>query len=121
MAGNFSGYSMIWPYPMDIPAFMEGCYALVETDFTIRDGAGKGVAGLSEAATLSGVFWGSEKGSVTEDLTGTQPFASLDRSGFEAAIEAKNTAIANSAMSSLVQASYTYDAERNCPVLAGAQ
>lgn len=121
VAGNFSGYSMIWPYPMDIPAFMEGCYALVETDFTIRDGAGKGVAGLSEAATLSGVFWGSEKGSVTEDLTGTQPFASLDQSGFEAAIEAMNTAIANSAMSSLVQASYTYDAERNCPVLAGAQ
>lgn len=121
VAGNFSGYSMIWPYPMDIPAFMEGCYALVETDFTIRDGAGKGIAGLSEAATLSGVFWGSRKGSVTEDLTGAQPFASLDRSGFEAAIEAMNTAIANSAMSSLVQASYTYDAERNCPVLAGAQ
>lgn len=38
IAGTFSGYSMIYPVVMEIPAYMDGCYALVETDFSLSGG-----------------------------------------------------------------------------------
>ena len=121
IAGNFSGYSMIWPVVMEIPAFMHGCYALVESDFAITDGSAKGVAGYSEAAVCTGIYWGSKKGDIGEELAGCEAFASLDQAGFEAAIEQMNAAIANSAIASLVQVSYVYDAAKGIPVLSDAQ
>lgn len=38
IAGTFSGYSMIYPVVMEIPAYMDGCYTLVETDFSLSGG-----------------------------------------------------------------------------------
>lgn len=121
IAGTFSGYSMIYPVVMEIPAYMDGCYALVETDFSLSGGTARGVAGASEAALLNGVFWGSTQDGVSETLPDSKAFASLDQSGFEAAITEMNDAIAASMMAQLVQVGYTYDTSLGHPVLTGAR
>jgi len=121
IAGTFSGYSMIYPVVMEIPAYMDGCYALVETDFSLSGGTARGVAGASEAALLNGVFWGSTQDGVSETLPDSKAFASLDQSGFEAAIAEMNDAIAASMMAQLVQVGYTYDTSLGHPVLTGAR
>ena len=81
----------------------------------------RGVAGASEAALLNGVFWGSTQDGVSETLPDSKAFASLDQSGFEAAIAEMNDAIAASMMAQLVQVGYTYDTSLGHPVLTGAR
>ena len=112
---------MIYPVVMEIPAYMDGCYALIETDFSLSGGTARGVAGASEAALLNGVFWGSTQDGVSETLPDSKAFASLDQSGFEAAIAEMNDAIAASMMAQLVQGGYTYDTALGHPVLTGAR
>lgn len=77
------------------------------------------MAGASEAALLNGVFWGSTQDGVSETLPDSKAFASLDQSGFEAAIAEMNDAIAASMMAQLVQVGYTYDTSLGHPVLTG--
>ena len=79
------------------------------------------MAGASEAALLNGVFWGSTQDGVSETLPDSKAFASLDQSGFEAAIAEMNDAIAASMMAQLVQVGYTYDTSLEHPVLTGAR
>lgn len=119
LAGTFSGLNMIWPVQMTLPAYMDGCYAIADAEFSVKDGTAKGIAGKSEDATLNGVFWGSGNSSLEESVAGAAKFASLDKSGFESAIASMNEAIKNSLMASMVSASYTYDSSRNLPVISG--
>lgn len=113
IAGDFSGLDyFIW----NIPAYMTGCYAISDGAFSVGGrSAGKGVAGVSEAAEFSAVFWGSHDASVTEDLAGTSAFESLDQGGFEAAIEQMNSAIL---ASQVAVVSFAYDPVKGIPVLA---
>ena len=99
----------------------EYLWPLVETDFSLSGGTARGVAGASEAALLNGVFWGSTQDGVSETLPDSKAFASLDQSGFEAAIAEMNDAIAASMMAQLVQVGYTYDTSLEHPVLTGAR
>lgn len=114
IAGTYSGAYIFWYY-MTIPAYMYGCYSIVDGSFSI-DGAngGKAVAGVSEYAELDGVFWGSRTSSVSEDLEGSQEFSSLDEEGFASAIAAMNAAVAEQG----IVASYVYDPVKGVPVLA---
>ena len=79
------------------------------------------MAGASEAALLNGVFWGSTQDGVSETLPDSKAFASLDQSGFEAAIAEMNDAIAASMMAQLVQVGDTYDTSLGHTVLTGAR
>lgn len=119
LAGTFSGMNMIWPVQITIPAYMDGCYAIADAEFSVKDGSAKGIVGKSEDATLNGVFWGSRNPSVEETVAGAAEFASLDKAGFETAITTMNEAITNSLLASVVTASYTYDSSRNLPVISG--
>lgn len=114
IAGTYSGAYIFW-YDMTIPAYMYGCYSIVDGSFSI-DGVsgGKGIAGTSEYAELAGVFWGSHGTSVSEDVAGSQEFASLDEDGFPAAIEEMNAAISSQG----IVAGYVYDPVKGIPVLA---
>ena len=115
VSGTFSGTYILW-YDMSIPAYMTGCYALTDGSFSVAgDGVAKAVAGASEYATLSGVFWGSEGGTVSDDLEGSQPFSSLDQAGYEAAISVMNDAIANGMIP--LNLSYTYNESLGYPTL----
>ena len=76
---------------------------------------------IRQAALLNGVFWGSTQDGVSETLPDSKAFASLDQSGFEAAIAEMNDAIAASMMAQLVQVGYTYDTSLGHPVLTGAR
>lgn len=113
IAGDFSGLDyLIW----NIPAYMTGCYAITDGTFSVGGKpAGRGVAGASEAAEFSAVFWGSHNASVTEEIEGTAAFASLDQAGFEAAIEQMNSAIL---ASQVAVVSFAYDPVKGIPVLA---
>ena len=113
IAGDFSGLDyFIW----NIPAYMTGCYAITDGVFTVGgQSGGRGVAGASEAAEFSAVFWGSHDASLNEDLVGTSAFESLDRAGFEAAIEQMNSAIL---ASQVAVVSFVYDPVKGVPVLA---
>ncbi len=113
IAGDFSGLDyFIW----NIPAYMTGCYAITDGVFTVGgQSGGRGVAGASEAAEFSAVFWGSHDASLNEDLAGTSAFESLDRAGFEAAIEQMNSAIL---ASQVAVVSFAYDPGKGVPVLA---
>ena len=115
VAGNFSGASMVWPIPMSSPSYMYSCYAITDGAFTL-DGAsgGRAVAGLSEDAELVAVFWGSRTGSVTDDLDGTEPFSSLDETGFKAAVDEMNAAMVEQGVSG----AFAYDPVKGIPVLA---
>ena len=115
VAGNFSGASMVWPIPMSSPSYMYSCYAITDGAFTL-DGAsgGRAVAGLSEDAELVAVFWGSRTGSVTDDLDGTEPFSSLDETGFKAAVDEMNAAMVEQGVSG----AFAYDPVKGVPVLA---
>lgn len=119
LAGTFSGLNMILPVQMTIPAYMDGCYAIYDAGFSPQNATAKGIAGKSEDATLSGVFWGTGNGTVDETVEGAARFASLDKPGFESAISTMNEAIRNSLMASMVSVSYVYDSERNLPVISG--
>ena len=113
IAGDFSGLDyFIW----NIPAYMTGCYAITDGVFTVGgQSGGRGVAGASEAAEFSAVFWGSHDASLNEDLAGTSAFESLDQGGFEAAIEQMNSAIL---ASQVAVVSFAYDPVKGIPVLA---
>lgn len=113
IAGDFSGLDyFIW----NIPAYMTGCYAITDGTFSVGGkSAGRGVAGASEAAEFSAVFWGSHDASVTEDIEGTAAFESLDQAGFEAATEQMNSAIL---ASQVAVVSFAYDPVKGLPVLA---
>lgn len=113
IAGDFSGLDyFIW----NIPAYMTGCYAISDGAFSVGGrSAGRGVAGASEAAEFSAVFWGSHDASLNEDLAGTSAFESLDQGGFEAAIEQMNSAIL---ASQVAVVSFAYDPVKGIPVLA---